>query len=293
MPVLLESIDEGRNFSIPIVDRVVAVWENSTFQGANQRLTGYHPRLMANEKNEPPKAVEGTGTQGPATAGGEAKPSAKPEAAAPATPPTSGAGPVPPAPPMPPAPPKPAAAAPAKPVAPAAKAPVKPEPWTSPLLEEIQKKFPGAVNEAVIFRNMPSLNIAKDHLLEICKFLNSSEGGAYTLLTDETAADYPKREKRFDVVYHLYSFERNNRLRLRLQVAAEEKVPSVTGIWPTANWLEREVYDMFGVAYEGHPNLKRILMPDEWVGHPLRKDYDILKQDEAWVKSNLGIESGQ
>jgi NADH-quinone oxidoreductase subunit C len=76
-------------------------------------------------------------------------------------------------------------------------------------------------------------------------------------------------------------------------VAEGDKVPSVTGVWPTANWLEREIYDMFGVVYEGHPDLNRILLPDEWVGHPLRKDYDILKQDEAWVKANLGIESGQ
>jgi len=140
---------------------------------------------------------------------------------------------------------------------------------------------------------MPSLNVAKEHLVAVCQFLKGSEGGAYTLLTDETAADYPKRQKRFDVVYHLYSFERNNRLRLRVQVGAEEKVPSVTSVWATANWLEREIYDMFGVVYEGHPDLKRILMPDEWAGHPLRKDYDILKQDAEWVKTNLGIESGQ
>jgi NADH-quinone oxidoreductase subunit C len=70
-------------------------------------------------------------------------------------------------------------------------------------------------------------------------------------------------------------------------------VPSVAAIWPAANWLEREVYDMFGVVYEGHPNLKRILLPDEWRGHPLRKDTDILRQDEAWVRANLGIKSGQ
>jgi NADH/F420H2 dehydrogenase subunit C len=137
------------------------------------------------------------------------------------------------------------------------------------------------------------VNVAKERLLEICEFLKSGEGGAYNFLTDETAVDFPKREKRFDIVYHLYSFTGNNRLRLRVQVAAGEKVPSVAAIWPTADWLEREVFDMFGIEYEGHPNLKRILMPDEWAGHPLRKDYDILKQDANWVKENLGIESGQ
>jgi NADH-quinone oxidoreductase subunit C len=250
---------------------------------------------MADEKNGPPKAAEGAGTQKPAEEGGGATPQAKPEAVPPnpAAPAGAGGGASSvPAKPAAAVPPKPPAAAAPKP-APAPKAPVKPDPWSNSLLDELQKRFPGAISEAVIFRNMPSLNVAKEHLVAVCQFLKGGEGGAYTLLTDETAADYPKRERRFDIVYHLYSFERNNRLRLRLQVSAEEKVPSVTGIWPTANWLEREIYDMFGVVYEGHPDLKRILMPDEWVGHPLRKDYDILKQDEAWVKNNLGIESGQ
>jgi NADH-quinone oxidoreductase subunit C len=274
---------------------------------------------MANEKNEPPKAADGAETPVEKTvgetaeasaeakpdtnlppkpratvgAGGDASvPAAQPPVAAPPKPPTA----IPPkapvaATPKPPAATSPKAAAPKPPAAP--KAPIKPDPWSSPLLDELNKRFPGAISEAVIFRNMPSLNVAKDQLVPMCQFLKSAEGGAYTLLTDETAADYPKREKRFDVIYHLYSFERNNRLRLRLQVAEGEKVPSVICIWPTANWLEREIYDMFGVVYEGHPDLKRILLPDEWVGHPLRKDYDILKQDEAWVKANLGIESGQ
>ena len=242
---------------------------------------------MADEKKELPKAVEGAGTQKPATEGGGASAQAKPGADASSKPPApagAGGG-------APGAPAKPPAAAPPKPAAPP-KAPIKPDPWSSPLLDELQKRFPGAISEAVIFRNMPSLNVAKEHLVAVCQFLKGPDGGAYNLLTDETAADYPKREKRFDIVYHLYSFEKNNRLRLRVQVGAEEKVPSVTGVWPTANWLEREIYDMFGVVYEGHPDLKRILMPDEWVGHPLRKDYDILKQDEAWVKANLGIGSG-
>jgi NADH-quinone oxidoreductase subunit C len=140
---------------------------------------------------------------------------------------------------------------------------------------------------------MPCITVAKESLLAICQFLKGEEGGAYTLLTDHTAVDYPKREKRFDVIYHIYSFKRNDRLRLKVVIGEGETVPSVVSIWPTANWLEREVYDMFGVVYEGHPDLKRILLPDGWTGHPLRKDYDILRQDDAWVKSNLGIESGQ
>lgn len=184
-----------------------------------------------------------------------------------------------------------AAAGPLQP--PAAKLAVKPEPWSSPLLDELQRRFPRVLSEAVIFRNLPSITVAKEMLLAICEFLKSEEGGGYTLLTDETAVDYPKREKRFEIVYHLYSFQRNDRLRLKVHAGEEEKVPSVVGIWPTANWLEREVYDMFGVQYEGHPDLKRILLPDGWTGHPLRKDYDILKQDDAWVQANLGIKSGQ
>lgn len=246
---------------------------------------------MTDEKHEPPKAVEGAGAsaQKPAAEGGGASPQAKPDAAATSKPPApagAGGG-------APGAPAKPPAAAPPKPPTAPAKAPVKPEPWSSPLLDELQKRLPGAISEAVIFRNMPSLNVVKEHLVAVCQFLKSGEGGPYTLLTDETAVDYPRREKRFDIIYHLYSFRRNDRLRLRVQVGEGEKVPSVTGVWPTANWLEREVYDMFGVEYEGHPDLKRILMPDGWVGHPLRKDYDILKQDNAWVKANLGIESAQ
>jgi NADH-quinone oxidoreductase subunit C len=179
------------------------------------------------------------------------------------------------------------------PAKPAAKAPATPEPWSSPLLEQLNQRLPGAVSEATIFRGMPTLQVVKDFLVAVCELLKSDEGGAYTLLTDETAVDYPKREKRFDIVYHLYSFKRNDRLRLKVAVGEDEKVPSLVSVWPTANWLEREVYDMFGVQYEGHPDLKRILMPDGWTGYPLRKDYDILRQDEAWVQANLKIKSAQ
>lgn len=160
-------------------------------------------------------------------------------------------------------------------------------------MDELEKRFPGATSNAVTFRNQPSIVVAKESLLAVCGFLKSEEGGAYALLTDETAVDYPKREKRFEIIYQLYSFKQNHRLRLKVLAGDGEPVPSVCGIWPTANWLEREVFDMFGVQYEGHPNLKRILLPEEWVGYPLRKDYDILRQDEAWVRANLNIPSGQ
>jgi NADH-quinone oxidoreductase subunit C len=113
------------------------------------------------------------------------------------------------------------------------------------------------------------------------------------LLADLTAMDFPKEEKRFQVVYQLYSFSRNERLRLKVPLADGETIESAIPVWGVADWLEREVYDMFGIRFEHHPNLRRILLPDEWQGFPLRKDYPILKQDDRWVQENLHIESGQ
>lgn len=251
----------------------------------------------ASETPAKPSAPSGASAEGgksvPAAPDAGAKPAVPETPAAVAKPPAETAPAVPaepkPAPPAAGAPPKPAA----PPAKPAPKPVVKPEPWSSPLVDELRKRFPGSVADAVIFRNQPAITLAKEHLLAVGEYLKSDEGGAYTLLTDETAVDYPKREKRFEVVYHVYSFKLNHRLRLKVQAADGEKIPSVVGLWPAANWLEREVFDMFGVQYEGHPDLRRILLPDEWVGYPLRKDYDILKQDDAWVQANLHIKSGQ
>lgn len=227
---------------------------------------------MAEEPKTPPEAGK------PAEAGKPSETPAKPAATGSATPP---------------APKEAPAAAPPKPPSPAAKPPDKPLPWSSPLVDELQKRFPGAIRDPLIFRNQPSITATKESLIHVGEFLKSEEGGAYTFLTDETAVDYPKREKRFEVIYQLYSFKRNDRLRLKVLAGDGEKVPSVVGVWPAANWLEREIYDMFGVLYEGHPDLKRILLPEDWKGHPLRKDYDILRQDAEWVKANLNIKSGQ
>jgi len=91
----------------------------------------------------------------------------------------------------------------------------------------------------------------------------------------------------------LYSFSRNERVRVKVLIADGFQPETAVGVHLTANWLEREVYDMFGIEFAGHPDMRRILMPDEWQGYPLRKDYGILQQDQRWVRENLGIESGQ
>lgn len=193
------------------------------------------------------------------------------------------------------APPKPAApATPAKPAGPPPPpkgAPPKPVPLENELVKRYKSRFGGAILETWLDRKQAILVVAAERLLEIARYSRDDE--RFDLLVDLTAVDWPKREKRFDVVLNLYSFPKNERLRIKAQLGENEPVSSVESVWPAANWLEREVYDMFGIVFEGHSNLKRLLLPEEWQGYPLRKDYDILQQDEAWVRENLGIESGQ
>jgi NADH-quinone oxidoreductase subunit C len=182
---------------------------------------------------------------------------------------------------------------PAEPAAPKAPPPPKEGPVAldNDLVKRYKEKFGSGILEAWTDRKQAILVVARELLGEIALYSRDDE--KFDWLSDLTAVDWPKREKRFDVVLNMYSFEKNERLRLKVQSTADERVPSVQGIWSTTNWMEREVYDMFGIVFEGHPDLKRILLPDEWQGYPLRKDYDILTQDTAWVRENLGIESGQ
>ena len=102
-----------------------------------------------------------------------------------------------------------------------------------------------------------------------------------------------RKNSPIELVYTIFSYARNERLRVKSRLADGVNAPSITGVYPAANWLEREVFDMFGIRFDGHPNLKRILLPDEWQGHPLRKEYGIVQMDNDCVKSNLGIDSGQ
>src|SRR5579863_3521142 len=196
--------------------------------------------------------------------------------------------PKPPAAPAAPAAKPPAAAAPPRPPAPPKEGPVA---LDNELVKRYKEKFGPAILEAWTDRKQAILVVARELLAEIALYSRDHE--KFDWLSDLTAVDWPKREKRFDIVLNMYSMEKNERLRLKVYASPEERVPSVQGIWSTTNWMEREVYDMFGIIFEGHPDLKRILLPDEWQGYPLRKDYDILTQDTAWVRENLGIESGQ
>jgi NADH-quinone oxidoreductase subunit C len=221
----------------------------------------------------------------------EKQPSASSPSEPPAPKPPAAGGepaPKPPGPPAAPAAKPPAAAAPPRPPAPPKEGPVA---LDNDLVKRYKDRFGPAILEAWIDRKQAILVVARELLAEIATYSRDDE--KFDWLSDLTAVDWPKREKRFDIVLNMYSFEKNERLRLKVHATADERVPSVQGVWATANWEEREVYDMFGVVFEGHPDLRRILLPDEWQGYPLRKDYDILKQDTAWVRENLGIESGQ
>ncbi|MFQ5817055.1 MAG: NADH-quinone oxidoreductase subunit C [Terriglobia bacterium] len=177
-----------------------------------------------------------------------------------------------------------------KPAPPKPKGP-GPEPLENELVRRLRARFPEAIGEATQDREQAIVFVSRDRLLDVCDYLKYEE--KFNFLTDVTAVDRYRGAKRFEVVYNLYSFSHNVRLRLKVHLADDESVPTVSGLWGTANWLEREAYDMFGIHFDGHPYLKRILLPEEWKGHPLRKDYDIIRQDTDWVRENLGIESGQ
>jgi NADH-quinone oxidoreductase subunit C len=175
--------------------------------------------------------------------------------------------------------------APAKPAGPAA------TPWDSPLVGKLKGQYGSGIREANTYLGQNYMIVEHSIIPELLQILRDREQFDYCV--DITAVHYPEREKQFDLLWILYSFSRNERIRVKIMIADGESVPSAVPIWATANWLEREVFDMFGIRFDGHPDLKRILLPDGWKGHPLRKDYGIIQQDQEWVQANLGIESGQ
>lgn len=146
----------------------------------------------------------------------------------------------------------------------------------NPLIQRLTSFHPQAVVAAGLAADGLTVELPPGLLRDACHFLKTQPDLAFEFLADLTGVDLYPVEPRFEVVYHLLSLPHNRRLRLKVRLpGSDPRLESVTGIWPAANWLEREVFDLFGVYFEGHPNLRRILMPDDWEGHPLRKDYPV------------------
>jgi NADH-quinone oxidoreductase subunit C len=221
-----------------------------------------------------------------------------------------------PEPPTPPAaapapkPAAPAAAAAPKPAAPAAAKPApaaggaehvpKAAPPTGPpdppppadktppvFIATMQAALPGSVEALSFWVGDWTVIVPAARILEVAKHLRDAPDAAFDLCSDVTATDWPPRAQRFDVVYVLYSTRHRHRIRVKTKVGDNEPLASVSGIWPAANWLEREIWDMFGVNLTGHPDRRRILMPEDWQGFPQRKDYPLEGPGELLMENPI------
>ena len=151
---------------------------------------------------------------------------------------------------------------------------------------KLKEKYASSVIEVKEFRGEVTVTVKKEDIVAICRYLRDEL--RYNLLTDVTAVDYLGKEPRFMVVYNLYSIPNKDRLRVKAPVAEGDcTIDTVTTLWDSANWVERETYDLFGITFVGHPDLRRILMTDDWVGHPLRKDYPLQGPDREPYKGRL------
>ncbi|MDX6558596.1 MAG: NADH-quinone oxidoreductase subunit [Blastocatellia bacterium] len=160
-----------------------------------------------------------------------------------------------------------------------------------PLVKKLRDQFDAAVIEASEFLGQLSIRIEPSQVVPVCESLKQDPETPFNYLSDLTCAHYPDhREAPFEVIYNLYSISANERVRLKVWANGEgvgAGVDSVTGVWPAADWPEREVYDLFGVNFRNHPDLRRILLPPDWDGHPLRKDYPLEFVENKWTEDHL------
>jgi NADH-quinone oxidoreductase subunit C len=146
----------------------------------------------------------------------------------------------------------------------------------NPIIAKIRGWRPEAVAGVQSFRGELTVNVYREHLRPLCEFLDSDSEMAFHFLSDVTGVDRFPIEPRFELNYHLLALASRQTVRLRVRLPGDDPViQSVVSVWPTANWHEREIFDLFGVRFEGHPNLKRIMLPEDWEGYPLRKDYPV------------------
>ena len=144
------------------------------------------------------------------------------------------------------------------------------------LVENIKDKFPDAVEETISFRDEYTIRVKREDLLKVAKYLKENPECKFNFLSDLCGIDYPKGEPHFEVVYNLYSMEHTHRLRMKVSLlASDPTIPSVSSVWRTANWHERECYDMLGINFSDHPDLRRILTPEGFKDYPLRKDFPL------------------
>ena len=142
----------------------------------------------------------------------------------------------------------------------------------------LEKQFPGKVGNFKGDVPEPFLSVEADAVVEVCRYLRDEPSCKFEILSDETALDWPKEEK-IQVVYHLYSYSYKQQIVLKVDLPRDNpRVATVEDVWKVANWFEREIFDLFGVIFEGHSDLRRIMLPEDWVGYPLRKDY--VEQEE-------------
>jgi NADH-quinone oxidoreductase subunit C len=183
------------------------------------------------------------------------------------------------------------AAAPGAPKAPVKKKEEGPKPTnaaTHALVRKVSEQLKGAVVEASEFLGQLSIRIDAARIVEVCNFLKRDASSPFDFLSDLTCVHLPDRvEAPFDIIYNLYSIQANERVRLKVAVTDVEGLESVTSVWPTANWMEREVFDLFGVPFRNHPDLRRLLLPSDWQGHPLRKDYPLEFIENEWTAKHL------
>jgi NADH-quinone oxidoreductase subunit C len=142
-------------------------------------------------------------------------------------------------------------------------------------VKKLTERFGDGIIDSSVYKDEVTLRVDKGALVSICDFLKTEPAYRMDYLVDVIGVDYMPASPRFEVVYHLYSISKRHRIRLKVKIDESESIPTVTGIWPAADWPEREAYDMYGIIFDGHPNLKRIYMAPDWEGFPLRKDYPL------------------
>ena len=160
---------------------------------------------------------------------------------------------------------------------------------SSAIIDTLSPLIPGASYEAGASVDFATVYVPSDRLVATCLALRDTQSLRFNVLVEVTAADYLPRDPRFEVVYHLLSIPNRVRLRLKVRVGERDMVPTIQSVWPSAGWLEREVWDMFGVVFDGHPDLRRLLMPEDWEGHPQRKDYPVQIQKAAQTYEPLEV----